>query len=141
MVCSRLILAIITHNLAFDEVAKNASYARDDNPVRSLAIAFERDSFLDKYSKIFIVFGEHRSFISVHLIVTLSLLIATLSLLISFAFLLQATARSIKSFMKYLIGRRPSASISRHIRSTLSPNSFTYLYVFRYRASLGLREK
>lgn len=69
MVCSRLILAIITHNLAFDEVAKNASYARDDNPVRSLAIAFERDSFLDKYSKIFIVFGEHRSFISVHLII------------------------------------------------------------------------
>ena len=74
----------------------------EDNPVRSLAIAFEMDSFLDKYSKIFIVFGEHRSFISVHLIVTLSLLIATLSLLVSFAFLLQATARSIKSFMKYL---------------------------------------
>lgn len=48
----------------------------EDNPVRSLAIAFEMDSFLDKYSKIFIVFGEHRSFISVHLIVTLSLLIA-----------------------------------------------------------------
>lgn len=113
----------------------------EDNPVISLAIAFEMDSFLDKYSKIFIVFGEHRSFISVHLIVTLSLLIATLSLLISFAFLLQATARSIKSFMKYLIGRRPSASISRHIRSTPSPNSFTYLYVFKYRASLGLREK
>lgn len=69
----------------------------EDNPVISLAIAFEMDSFLDKYSKIFIVFGEHRSFISVHLIVTLSLLIATLSLLISFAFLLQATARRIKS--------------------------------------------
>ena len=76
----------------------------EDNPVRSLAIEFEMDSFLDKYSKIFIVFGEHRSFISVHLIVTLSLLIATLSLLIatlslliSFAFLLQATARRIKS--------------------------------------------
>ena len=49
----------------------------EDNPVISLAIAFEMDSFLDKYSKIFIVFGEHRSFISVHLIVTLSLLIAT----------------------------------------------------------------
>ena len=46
----------------------------EDNPVRSLAIAFEMDSFLDKYSKIFIVFGEHRSFISVHLIATLSLL-------------------------------------------------------------------
>lgn len=46
----------------------------EDNPVISLAIAFELDSFLDKYSKIFIVFGEHRSFISVHLIVTLSLL-------------------------------------------------------------------
>ena len=58
----------------------------EDNPVISLAIAFEMDSFLDKYSKIFIVFGEHRSFISVHLIVTLSLLIATyryLSLLIA----------------------------------------------------------
>lgn len=28
MVCSRFILSIETHNLAFDEVAKNASYAR-----------------------------------------------------------------------------------------------------------------
>ena len=58
----------------------------EDNPVISLAIAFEMDSFLDKYSKIFIVFGEHRSFISVHLIVTLSLLIVTLSLLIAIDF-------------------------------------------------------